>query len=95
LEIPDAEDVQPQIEVAEFIGVQPYKLVIFGEKTSLEPVVAPIAERYGADLYLTAGDISDTFLYQIARIGSEDGRPSSSFRTPLSALRACIVDGGV
>ena len=48
--------------------------MIFGEKTSLEPVVAPIAERYGADLYLPSGDISDTMLHRIAKTGAEDGR---------------------
>jgi hypothetical protein len=35
----------------------------------------PIAERYEADLYLGAGEISDTLLYRIAKDGAEDGRP--------------------
>ena len=55
--------------------MQPYKLVLFGEKTSLEDVLAPIADEHEADLYLPAGEISDTLLYQMAKVGAEDGRP--------------------
>jgi hypothetical protein len=53
---------------------QPYRLVIFGEKTSLEDVLTPIAEQYDADLYLPSGEISDTLLYRMAKTGAEDGR---------------------
>jgi hypothetical protein len=46
-----------------------------GEKSSLDEVLAPIADTYGCDLYLPTGDISDTMVYQMARIGADDGRP--------------------
>jgi hypothetical protein len=75
VDIPSAEDLTPTIGVDGFTGVQPFKLVMFGEKSSLEDVLAPIAERYHADLYLPTGEISDTLLYRMARIGAEDGRP--------------------
>jgi hypothetical protein len=79
VEIPEADEIEPRINVSGFNGTQPYKLVIFGEKSSLEPVLGPIADRYKADLYLMTGEISDTLLYQMARIGADDGRPMVVF----------------
>jgi len=74
VEIPDVDDLEPQIGVAGFAGVQPYKLVLFGEKSSLKNVLDPIANSYRADLYLPTGEISDTMLYRMASVGAEDGR---------------------
>lgn len=75
VDIPDASDIRPRVDVVNFMGVQPYKLVIVGEKSSLDDVLAPIAERHQADLYLPTGEPSDTMLHQMARVGAEDGRP--------------------
>jgi hypothetical protein len=75
VEIPEADELEPRVEVEGFVGVQPYKLVLVGEKTSLGDVLGPIAEDHAADLYLPAGEISDTRIYQMARIGAEDARP--------------------
>jgi hypothetical protein len=74
VEIPEADDLQPRVGIAGFVGVQPYKLVLFGEKTSLEEVLSPIAAQHEADLYLPAGEISDTLLYRMAKVGAHDGR---------------------
>jgi hypothetical protein len=38
-------------------------------------VLAPLAEEYGADLYLCSGQISDTLLHRIAKDAVGDGRP--------------------
>jgi hypothetical protein len=76
VEIPAAEDIEPTLGIDDFIGTQPYKIVMVGEKSSLDPVLGPIAERYQADLFLPTGDISDTQVYQIAQIGAADGRPT-------------------
>ena len=73
--IPDADDLIPEVYVRDFTGVQPHKIVFFGEKSSLSDVLAPLAESFQADLYLPTGEISDTLMYQMARIGAEDGRP--------------------
>src|SRR6266568_7453405 len=73
IEIPD--DIEPTLYTRDFRGVQPYKLVLIGEKSSLEPVLAPIANIYRADLYLPTGEPSDTMLHQMAKVGAEDGRP--------------------
>lgn len=79
IDIPDAADIEPRISVLDFEGVQPYKLVMIGEKSSLAEALAPIADRYAADLYLPTGEISDTLIYQLARVGAEDGRPMAVF----------------
>jgi hypothetical protein len=75
VEIPDVSEMKPTVNVLDFRGVQPYHLVIFGEKTSLEPVLGDVARLRHADLYLPSGEISDTLLYRMARTGAEDGRP--------------------
>jgi hypothetical protein len=72
--IPDVDDLEPYAGVTGFEGRQPYALTIFGEKTSLEDVRLPIARRYEADLYLPAGEISDSLLYRMAKDGAADGR---------------------
>ncbi|HEX2298147.1 MAG TPA: hypothetical protein VHH34_06470 [Pseudonocardiaceae bacterium] len=75
VQIPDVDEITPQVGIDDFTGRQPYRLVVIGEKASLGDVLAPITDTYGADLYLPTGEISDTLLYQMARIGAEDGRP--------------------
>ncbi len=54
---------------------QPYCFAFFGEKSSLNEVLAPIARQYGANLYLCSGEISDTLVYHMARDADADGRP--------------------
>ncbi|WP_405750031.1 hypothetical protein OHA19_10575 [Streptomyces sp. NBC_00012] len=73
--IPDADQLLPKVWAYRFKGTQPYRIALIGEKSSLEDVLAPIATRYGADLYLPTGEPSDTMLYRMARTGAEDGRP--------------------
>jgi Protein of unknown function (DUF3631) len=72
VDIPNAADIQPYVGALGFQAVQPYKLVMVGEKSSLEDVLGPIAENQEADLYLP---LSDTRIYQMAQIGATDGRP--------------------
>jgi hypothetical protein len=56
---------------------QPYLLAIFGEKSSLDHVLRPLAQRYGANLYLASGELSDTLIRHMAKDAAEDphGRP--------------------
>jgi hypothetical protein len=75
IDVPDLADMMPKVGVQYFDGVQPFKLVLFGEKSSLADVLEPIATEHKADLYLPTGEISDTLMYQMARVGAEDGRP--------------------
>ena len=87
--IPDIEDLEPYAGVTGFEGRQPYTLTIFGEKTSLEDVLLPIARRFEADLYLPAGEISDSLLYRMAKDGAEDGGTMV-----VLVLADCDPDGG-
>ena len=73
IEIPD--DVAPVLWTRDFRGVQPYRIVMVGEKHSLADVLGPLAEEYEADLYLPTGDPSDTMLHHMADTGYLDGRP--------------------
>ena len=77
--IPDVDDIDPYAGVSDFEGRQPYALAIFGEKASLEDILLPIAQRFGADLYLPSGEISDTLLWRMAKDGVADGRPMVVF----------------
>lgn len=75
----DISDIEPRAWASGFTGVQPYKLVLFGEKSSLADVLEPIANYYSGDLYLMTGEISDTRLYQMAETGAQDPRPMIVF----------------
>jgi hypothetical protein len=79
VDIPDADDIEPLPVAVGFTARQAFHFVIFGEKSSLEDIVAPIAASYETDLYLPTGEISDTLVYQIAKDAAEDGRPLVMF----------------
>lgn len=75
VELPDADEIMPGLAVQDFRGVQPYRVVMIGEKSSLADVLGPIARNYEADLYLPTGEMSDTLVYRIARTAAVDDRP--------------------
>ncbi|MCE3247477.1 MAG: hypothetical protein K0R41_1302 [Geminicoccaceae bacterium] len=77
--VPDLEDIKPTVYLDNFKARQKYRLVVFGEKTSLAEVVRPLCERYRADLYLPSGEITDSQLYLMAKTGAEDRRPMIVF----------------
>jgi len=56
---------------------QRYLIAIFGEKSSLDFVLRPLAERYGANMYLASGELSDTLIRHMAKDAAQDphGRP--------------------
>jgi hypothetical protein len=75
IEIPEADEIDPTPIAKGFEVRQAFHFVIFGEKSSLEDAVQPIASEFEADLYLPTGEISDTLIYQIAKDTDQDGRP--------------------
>ncbi len=86
VDVPDVDDIEPQVMAWDnteskfgFRGEQPYKLVLVGEKSSLEPTLGPIAAQYQADLYLPTGEASDSMIHGMARVGAADGRPMIVF----------------
>jgi hypothetical protein len=74
IDIPDVDDLVPTIGIRGFTGIQPYRLVLIGEKGSLLDVLGPVAEARRADLYLPTGEISDSLIYRIAADTDTDGR---------------------
>jgi hypothetical protein len=63
VDIPDVDNIEPYVGAyykrgteieGGFGAVQPYKLVLFGEKSDLEVSLAPLAREYEADLYLVS-----------------------------------------
>jgi hypothetical protein len=73
--VPDGDDCQPTVALDGFTGTQPYRIALVGEKSSLEPVLGPISQRYGTDLLLFTGNASNTRLYELAKAAAADGRP--------------------
>jgi hypothetical protein len=79
ISIPEEKDIDPTPVAHGFDARQAYHFVIFGEKSSLEEVLLPVAEEEQADLYLPTGEISDTLIWRIAKDAAEDGRPTVVF----------------
>jgi hypothetical protein len=71
----EAEYFAPQAHLEGGGGIQPYRLAVVGEKSSLEPVLGPVADEFGADLYLPTGEISDTILHKMASLTAAEERP--------------------
>jgi hypothetical protein len=67
-------ELTPTVGLDGFYGRQPFRLAIFGEKTSLRDVLDPIAETYRSDLYLPTGESSDNYIFRMAKAAAEDGR---------------------
>ncbi|MFO1127825.1 MAG: hypothetical protein U1E66_05230 [Rhodospirillales bacterium] len=93
--LPD--DIEPRVWVRPFQARQRYQLFLVGEKSSLEPVLGPIARRHGASLALPTGEPSATMVHAIAVHALEDGRPAvvfyfsdadpSGYQMPVSVAR--------
>lgn len=79
VDLPSPDELMPTVQLKNFIGEQPYRLAIIAEKSSPIAVLAPKADQYGADLWVPTGEISDTFCYELARLGAEDGRKTQIF----------------
>jgi hypothetical protein len=75
-EVPGLGDLMPYISTKG--GTRPsqaHRLGLIGEKSSLRPVVEPIALHCSIDVMLDTGDASDSHLYQMAKRASSDARP--------------------
>ena len=74
--VADLHDMLPSLSVTgSNRPQQAYRLGLIGEKSSLHPVVEPIARQYAIDVVLDTGDASDSHLYQMAKRASLDTRP--------------------
>jgi hypothetical protein len=70
----DIDDLLPTVRADLGEPRQTYRLALYGEKTSLRNVLEPISDEYGADLFLSSGEISNSHLATMAEAASEDGR---------------------
>jgi hypothetical protein len=70
---PLATSTRPRVLI-EFTPRQKYTFAIFAEKSSLAPVLDLLAQHYGADLYIGAGEISDTHAHDTASRAAKDRR---------------------
>jgi hypothetical protein len=76
LVLPPTDDLLPRIRISGEPGIrQPVHIAFVGEKTSLRPKLAPIAEDIGADLLLPAGEPSLTMISELVDRAIADGRP--------------------
>ena len=78
ISVPDPDDFAPLIHPQGWHPAQPFRIVMVGEKSSLAEVLAPLAQRYQADLYLPTGECSDTLIHRMVSDAANDdegGRP--------------------
>jgi hypothetical protein len=55
-------DALPDIQVLGFEGRQTHRIIFYGEKSSLAPILRPIAEQIGAEMILDTGEFSERTL---------------------------------
>jgi hypothetical protein len=81
--VPEITEIDFEVTISGFEALQPWQIVIFGEKNSLKESLMHFHENYGCDLYVGACETSDTLIYNMASKAAADGRP-------LAVL--CIAD---
>jgi hypothetical protein len=74
--IPDLDEAVPGFASPPWPVIQPYRIILIGEKTSLRPVLLPIAQEVGGELLLPTGEPSDTMIYELATRCALEPRPS-------------------
>jgi hypothetical protein len=74
----NAEDAMPK-PACEFQAHQPYRIILIGEKASLDSILLPVVKEVGGELLLPTGEISETMVADMASRVSEDGRPAVVF----------------
>ena len=66
----------PHLEMVAPRGKQPYRIILIGEKSSLQEVLRPIAEQVHGELLLPTGESTDTMVHNAAARAVADGRPA-------------------
>jgi hypothetical protein len=73
-----AEDAMPK-PVCKFPVNQPYRIIMIGEKASLDSILLPVVKEVGGELLLPTGEISETMVADMASRVATDGRPAVVF----------------
>lgn len=77
-EIPSLESATPHLlAMGGFAVRQKYRIIFFGEKTSLKDILLPIAELVGGELLLPTGEASHSMTVELAARIATDGRPAA------------------
>jgi hypothetical protein len=97
INLPEAHALLPSLQGVKPVGVQPYRIILIGEKSSLAEVLEPIAQLVRGELLLPTGEISDTMIAEMAARAAADGRPAvvlyfsdfdpSGHQMPISVAR--------
>jgi hypothetical protein len=74
--VPSLDEALPQLTSLQWPLVQPYRIILLGEKTSLKKVLLPIAQMVWGELLLPTGEASDTMIAELAGRCALDRRPS-------------------
>jgi hypothetical protein len=74
-EVPTLDELMPYFD-CNTVARQPYRIIFVGEKSSLKPILMPLAQQVAGELILPSGDISDTLIYGIAERAAADPRPA-------------------
>jgi hypothetical protein len=77
--VPGLAETMPCFTSPQWPVVQPYRIILIGEKTSLRSVLFPIAQEVGGELLLPTGEPSDTMVAELAARCAIDPRPSVVF----------------
>jgi hypothetical protein len=73
--VPSLDGAMPQFSFKATMPDQPFRICFIGEKSSLEDILLPVAERVSGELILPTGDLSNTLLSGIEQRAAADGRP--------------------
>jgi hypothetical protein len=95
--VPGLDKALPRLSSDQWPVVQPHRIILLGEKTSLKKVLLPIAQMVGGELLLPTGEASDTMIAELAGRCALDHRPSvvlyfsdfdpSGYQMPVSVAR--------
>jgi hypothetical protein len=77
--VPHFSAAMPKANITATPARQPYRIVLFGEKTSLGSVLRPIRERINGELLLPTGESTTTMVFDMAWRAALDGRPCVIF----------------
>jgi Histidine kinase-, DNA gyrase B-, and HSP90-like ATPase len=76
IDLPEPDALLPRLGGVKPVGVQPNRIILIGEKSSLAEVLEPIAQQVKGELLLPTGEMSDTMIAEMAARAAADGRPA-------------------
>jgi hypothetical protein len=78
--VPELEDPHVWVTGIDNSRAQPYHLEVWCEKSTMDDIINPVCERYGANLSTFEGEVSITACYDLVRrIEESGGKPARVF----------------